>query len=278
MRAVRQRYPFIQLRTIGYSVFGRPLYALGLGAGRRSVLYNGAYHANEWITSPLLMRFVADYARAVAGGQQLAGRDVGPLYRDATVWVVPMVNPDGVNLVIDGLEAAGPLREQVVRWNEGSADFSRWRANMRGVDLNRQHPADWEETAAAAPNRPRFRDFPGRAPLTEPEAQAMVRFTALLDPRLVIAFHSQGQVLFWNYRGLAPPESRAIVTALARLTGYTPIAEAGIGGGYKDWFIVNWRRPGFTVEVGRGVNPLPLTQLPGIYRRNLPALLYAATV
>lgn len=277
-RAVRRRYPFIQLRTIGYSVFGRPLLAFGLGEGRKNVLYNGAHHANEWITTPVLMQFMADYARAVARGEPLAGRDIGPIYRNSTIWLVPMVNPDGVNLVIRGVAAAGTLADEVVVWNEGSTNFRRWKANIRGVDLNRQYPADWEVVEALAPKSRSYRDYPRPAPLSEPEAEAMARFTQRLNPSLVMAYHSQGQVIFWNYRGLAPREAALIAQELGRITGYQPIAEAGTGGGYKDWFILRWGKPGFTMEVGRGVNPLPLNQFPRIYAANLPAMLYAATV
>ena len=46
--------------------------------------------------------------------------------------------------------------------------------------------------------------------------------------------------------------------------------------GYKDWFIQEFHRPGYTIEVGQGVNPLPLDQFDTIYRDNLPILVIAA--
>ena len=65
----------------------------------------------------------------------------------------------------------------------------------------------------------------------------------------------------------------------ARLSGYrladTP--ENSAYAGYKDWFIQAFRRPGYTIEVGEGTNPLPLSQFPEIYRDNLGILTTAAT-
>ena len=48
--------------------------------------------------------------------------------------------------------------------------------------------------------------------------------------------------------------------------------------GFKDWFIETYDRPGFTVEIGKGTNPLPLEQFPEIYRKLRELLLLAATL
>lgn len=88
----------------------------------------------------------------------------------------------------------------------------------------------------------------------------------------MIAFHSQGKVIYWGYKGLEPPESQAIATGFAAVSGDQPIRYAGSGAGYKDWFIQEYRRPGFTVEVGRGGNPLPLTQFDEIWRETEPIM------
>mgnify|MGYP000817358184 FL=1 len=46
-------------------------------------------------------------------------------------------------------------------------------------------------------------------------------------------------------------------------------------GGYKDWFIRAFKRPGFTIEVGLGENPLPIEDFPQVYTRTLPLMLEA---
>jgi g-D-glutamyl-meso-diaminopimelate peptidase len=107
----------------------------------------------------------------------------------------------------------------------------------------------------------------------------MVRFTRNRSFRLVIAFHTQGRVIYWNFMDMAPPEAETIGRRMAEISGYTLGETIGIASyaGYKDWFIQDFRRPGYTVEVGLGRNPLPISQFDEIYRENEGLLLYAAT-
>ncbi|MGN7383195.1 MULTISPECIES: M14 family metallopeptidase [unclassified Paenibacillus] len=266
LELLKQRYPFLEIVVIGYSVMGKPIPAVKIGGGTRRVHYNGSFHANEWITTLLLMKFIEEYSSAYAAGGRIRGRDAAELYRQTSLWIVPMVNPDGVELVQEGVTPQHPFYRELLQWNEGSYDFSGWKANIRGVDLNDQYPAFWEvEKERREVPGPGPRDYPGTAPLTEPEAIAVAQFTRNNDFRLVIAFHTQGREIYWNYRDLEPPESEGIAERFARVSGYRPVRLTGSDAGYKDWFILEFRRPGFTVEAGQGTNPLPISQFPQIY-------------
>jgi len=285
IRGLRARYPFIETGAIGQSVLGRELSYLRLGVGQNQVLYNGAHHALEWITSPLLMKFAEDFLRAYVLGQSLGDRfDPREIWEQSSIYLIPMVNPDGVDLVLNGLQANNPYYQNLVRWNGGSTDFSTvWQANIRGVDLNHNYNAAWQlskdaeaEYGVTGPGPTRYS---GPYPESEPESAAMVAFTRSRPFRLVMAYHSQGQVIYWNFMDMAPAEGRTIGEQLSRLSGYALDQTVGIASyaGYKDWFIQDFRRPGYTIEVGLGTNPLPITQFDGIYRDNLGMLLYAAT-
>lgn len=285
VQGLKARYPFLRVGTAGASVLGRTLYVLRMGNGKRQVFYNAAHHALEWITSPVLMKFAEDYLRAYALRGQLAGHDVRALWEECTIWLVPMVNPDGVDLVINGLSPSNPYRSRLIRWNGGSGDFSRdWEANVRGVDLNHNYNAAWRESkqaeAALGITGPGPTRYSGPYPVSEPETRAMVSFTRNHDFRLVMAYHAQGRVIYWNFQGLAPAEARTIGEGLSHVSGYALDQATGVASyaGYKDWFIQDFRRPGYTVEVGEGVNPLPISQFSQIYAENLGMLLYAATV
>ena len=158
-----------------------------------------------------------------------------------------------------------------------------WKANLLGVDLNLQYPAGWLEARnikfAQGYTKPGPRDFVGRAPLNQLESRALARFTEEVDPAMVLAFHSQGRVIYWKFRDIFVPEAQRYGEEFARLSGYaledTPYNSAWAG--YKDWFIQNFGRPGYTIEVGEGENPLPLTQFSQIYQDNLGILVTAAT-
>ncbi len=273
---LQSEYPFIEVITIGRSVEGRNLWAIGMGNGPKQVHLSGGMHANEWITTPLLMKFCIDYSRALQTGEPIGGWSVQQISRSSTIWVTPSVNPDGAVLVQQGLPEDHPLRQEVLKINRGSNNFRGWKSNIRGVDLNHQFPANWAVQAAASPKNPAPRDHAGPRALSEPEARAVADFTLEKDFALVTVLHSQGEVIYWGYKGYEPASAGTLAEELGALSGYQPVRYAGTHAGYKDWFIQEFRRPGFTIEVGRGVNPLPLSALPGIYSKIYRALLWCA--
>ncbi|TGB03992.1 M14 family metallopeptidase [Halobacillus salinus] len=263
-----QLYPFVRTETIGNSVMGKDLIELQIGKGTKVVHWNGSFHANEWITTAVIMQFLNDYLLALTNKETIRGLDVNPYYDQVTLSIVPMVDPDGVDLVVDG-PPAGPFGDLALEINKGNTDFSGWKANIRGVDLNNQYPANWEIEQERKPKEPSPRDFPGYEPLTEPEAIAMAELAQARQFNKMLAFHTQGEVIYWGYEGLEPPESLVIVNEFERVSGYQPIKNVYSFAGYKDWFIQVYRKPGFTVELGRGVNPLPLSQFDEIYQETI---------
>jgi g-D-glutamyl-meso-diaminopimelate peptidase len=262
-------YPFLRTPSVGESVLGKNIPEVLIGNGGKRVHYNGSFHANEWITTPVLMTFLNDYLLALTNQSSLRGLSMSRFYQQTMLSIVPMVNPDGVDLVLNGPPAVSPWNTRVVQLNNGSRDFSGWKANIRGVDLNDQFPAQWELEKERNPSRPGPRDYPGERPLSEPEAMAMADVTRRRDFSRVLAFHTQGEVIYWGFENLEPPESEIIVNEFARVSGYQPVKTIESYAGYKDWFIQDWRRPGFTVELGRGVNPLPISQFDEIYQEAL---------
>lgn len=283
--ALKEKYPFIEVGEIGKSVLGNSLLYLKMGTGRKKVFYNAAFHANEWITTPVLLKFAEDLAEAYSMRQRWYGIDVGRLLRRVTLYLVPMVNPDGVDLVNGAIES-----EEVLQHTEQIADNypsipypDGWKANIRGVDLNLQFPAEWEMAkqikfeqgfTTFAP-----RDFVGEGPLTEPESLAVYNFTLQENFDLILAYHSQGEVIYWKFLDYEPPRSREIALYFGQVSGYTVEETPLTSGyaGYKDWFIQNYNRPGYTIEVGQGMNPLPIGQFEQIYRDNIGILLGGMT-
>ncbi|MBS4219307.1 LysM peptidoglycan-binding domain-containing protein [Bacillus sp. FJAT-49711] len=266
-------YPFIRRREAGKSVDNLPLYDLRVGKTNRKIQMNASFHANEWITSPILMKFLNEYLLALTNGQNISGVSALSIYQQSQLSAVPMVNPDGVSLVLNGPPAA--KREEVIRLNRGSTDFSGWKANIRGVDLNKQFPANWEFEKERKPKVPGPRDYPGSSPLSEPETKAMADLVRNESFARLLALHTQGREIYWGYEGLEPPESETLANDFARLSGYTAVRYVDSFAGYKDWFIQDFRRPGFTIELGLGQNPLPISQFDEIYAHVKPLLVRA---
>lgn len=285
-RGLAARYPFLSAGEIGKSVMGKPLWSLRLGNGENRVLYNGSHHANEWITTPLLLRFAEELAAAFAAGEKIAGYAAAEILDYAALTLIPAVNPDGIDLVTGELQQ-GEYYERARRIAENWPQIpfpEGWKANIRGVDPNLQYPALWEKAReikfAQGVRGPAPADYVGRAPLTAPESRALYDYTQKLAPDLVLAYHSQGEVIYWQFQDIEPPGARRIAELFGTVSGYEVADvpyESGFAG-YKDWFIRDFDRPGFTIEVGRGVNPLPVSDLDRIYRDNLGILTLAALV
>lgn len=265
-------YPFLQINTIGESVLGVPIQEIRLGRGTKKVHINASFHANEWITTPILMTLLNSYLLSLSNNSPIRGIATLPFYNSVDLSIVPMVNPDGVNLVLNG--PPEEERERLIQINNGSIDFTTWKANIRGVDLNNQYPAKWEiEKARKEAQSPAPRDYPGDAPLTEPEAIAMAELARRNSFDRMLAFHTQGEEFYWGYEGLEPSESATIAAEFERVSGYRSIQYIDSYAGYKDWFIQEFRKPAFTMELGRGINPLPLSQFDEIYEKILGVFL-----
>lgn len=279
---LNRTYPFLNLQTVGKSVLGDNLYVVKLGNGPKKVFYCASFHANEWITSVLLMKFIEDYCDAYVQNQNLYGQNIRNLFRTTSIYLMPMVNPDGVNLVTGYFNSSHPAYE-VAKQIANEFPFipfpSGWKANIRGVDLNLQYPAGWKQAKEIKYeqgfSKPAPRDFVGYGPLTEPESLAVYNFTLSHDFQLVIAYHTQGQEIYWQFLNFNPPNSYQIGQQFASSSGYlladTPYNSSFAG--YKDWFIQNYNRPGYTIEAGIGENPLPISQFNEIYQDNLGILI-----
>ena len=284
--AIVEAYPFCRTEVITETAFSRPVRTLVIGNGPRKVVYSAAHHANEWITSLLLLKFAEEFARAIRENRQILGQNAADIAAAATIYMVPMVNPDGVDLVVGATEP-GTVEYEIARRlseNYPSIPFpDGWKANLLGVDLNLQYPAGWLQAREIKFDqgftRPGPRDYVGRAPLTQLESRALLGYTEFIDPALVLAFHTQGQLIFWTFRDIEVPGAEELGREFADLSGYTlaDVPFESSFAGYKDWFIQNYRRPGYTIEAGLGTNPLPIEQFDEMYAATLPIMLKAAT-
>lgn len=286
VRGIAARYPFVRTGELGRSVMGKPLWYMSMGTGENRVFYNASHHANEWITTPVLLKFAEQLARAYAYGENMFGESAAEIFNYASIYIAPAVNPDGIDLVTGELDS-GEYYENARRIaaNYPFIPFpSGWKANIQGIDLNLQYPAGWEQARenkfAQGFVSPAPSDYVGTAPLVAPESRAMYDFTLSLSPRLILAYHTQGEVIYWKFLDYEPRNSLAIAETFSAVSGYavanTPF-ESGFAG-YKDWFIQDFNRPGYTIEAGSGVNPLPISDFNKIYSDNLGILVYGALV
>jgi len=277
-----REYPFLKTFSLGQSVHGRELIALSWGEGQKRLFLNGAHHGMEWITSLLLMKLLEEFCHHYQNGTSIGNVHFPSLFSNITIVFCPMVNPDGVQLALCGLTEDLPTitKTRLKAYNGGSNDFSAWQANLNGVDLNHNYNAAFEKGVfyqhklgiyGPGPTR-----FSGPAPESEPESYAMAEYTRTNVPDIVVAYHTQGEIIYYDFDSKATARGKEMAAAMAEISGYELDQSEGIAAysGYKDWVINALYLPAFTIEAGLGKNPLPLSQFDKIYRDNLNMLLY----
>ena len=272
VEALSSRYPFLGISYLGESILGKKIPILTLGEGKKEILYIGAHHGMEWITSILLLRFVNEFCELYSKGGSLYRTSLSFLWEKYTLSILPMLNPDGVDYQIHGIDKDNPLYERLIKMNDGSCDFSRWQANARGVDLNHNYDAGFsaykkiEKEAQIEQGAPT--KYSGEAPESEPEVAYLCNYIRFHDDiRLILTLHTQGKEIYYQSGEKTLAKSVPIARRIAALSGYRLSNASGTAayGGLMDWCIQKMNLPCFTLECGKGENPLPLSSYFPIY-------------
>ncbi len=266
----------LKVSSIGKSVTGRdiPVLILGNPEASKNILVHGSMHAREYMTTQLIMKQIEYYLRNYGKGSY-EGIVFSDVFETVAVYYIPMVNPDGVSLSQQGTGwiTDSALKSKVVSMNGGKQDFSEWKANINGVDLNLNFNARWQDTGGVQTAGPM--NYKGPKPESEPESRAIADFTRKHDFDLTVSYHAKGSVIFWYFFQDRTHYRRDKLAAekLAGLTGYSlvsPWKSRNSSGGYKDWFVQDFKKPGFTVEIGppESTCPLDISYFPDIWEKN----------
>lgn len=140
------KYSFLEIGNIGTSVMEKEIPYIKVGNGKNKVIYVASTHANEWITSPILMKFVEDFCNAYITEKNIYNISAKNIYEASSIYVIPMLNPDGVDLVTNDIDNYSDYYINAKRISQDypSIPFPNgWKANIRGIDLNLQFPARW---------------------------------------------------------------------------------------------------------------------------------------
>ncbi len=280
----KNRYGFFDYFEIGQSIRGRPIYAcrIGMATAPISVVYVGTHHGMEWITTATLLRFINEYCEAYEKKGTMYGISIPVIYRERAIYIVPMLNPDGVQIQQSGASPDSPLYCRLLKMNDGD-DFTLWQANERGVDLNHNYNAGFSEykrvEAELGITAGRTK-YSGQYPESEPEVSALSGMIRTLSPEMILTLHTQGEEIYYTSGGNVPPNGKRIAEVIGELTGYELSVPTGTAsyGGLTDWFIGEFNKPSFTIECGKGKNPLPWEDFIGIYSKLRRALFIAPTL
>ena len=252
--------PGVDFFTVGYSLLSQPVYGVHIGNySGNQLLIEGAIHAREYITALLIVDLVKYlYDKPIDGG----------------IYFIPMVNPDGVQLVLEGTKGlkCEKQAEFLTNVNDGNTDFSQWKADANAVDLNVNFDALWgggsQNVFCPAPG-----NFVGYYPNSEREVNNLINFTLKNQPNATISYHTKGEVIYYGFEVLDQNQLARdlnIAEAIRDVTGYQIIKTENSTGGYSDWVSLNLGVPAYTIEVGESALPHPigLDQLPKIFEQN----------
>ncbi len=259
--------------AIGESVMEKKIYCIEYGSGEKKLFVNGAHHGLEYITAAFLMRFLREFIRANEDGAEFFGYDVKHLSEQVKIYVVPMVNPDGVDIAVNGLDITNRYHRRLISM-VGIHSFNRvWQANANGVDINHNYDARW----SVIEKNPSPTKYSGPYSESEPETKAICDLVRSEGFDMLMAFHSQGGEIYYDFDGLAGERERLAAVRMSEESGYPVKNTTGTAsfGGCKDWFIKEFGRGGYTIEMGHGKNPLPDKQLNDIFAENAKIILSA---
>ncbi len=254
LAVLKNAYPeLIRYDTAGFSVEGRALPLIEVGTGERQVFFCAAHHARDYITSAYLMYTVNAYAKAAAEGGKIGRHKIGDLLTRCTMFVMPMVNPDGVALVQGGLKAVKD-KDRVEKMVMVRPTYSEWMANINGVDLGRQYPALWEKKYTVM-NSPASELYNGVSPATEPEVQSVMHVCETHRFSSALSFYAKGETVEFadSCTDKKIPEGFRLAKRLSAVTGYainTVCDNPGVfAAGFECWFRQMYLRPALHINL-----------------------------
>lgn len=266
-----RKYKFLKKEIIGNSHCGRKIEAYSVGNVNEQILFCGAFNGTESITTYLLLKFLDDVCSSATTGGNLCDIKVDRFLKRRGIVVVPCVNPDGVEIASNGAVSSGRYENFVSNTSNGQTE--KWQANANGVDINNNFNAKWEQLHMLEEqneiNGSAITMYGGRYAHSEPETMAIVDFCKSRNIRHAMAIHSEGEEIYWSFGEKTPPRAKIMANILSESSGYKLSEVQGftLGGGFKDWFIHEFNRPAFKIEVGKGEKPLPISQKDEIYEK-----------
>lgn len=194
---------YIRTSVAGKSVEGRDLLAIEFGNGPKNIYIFGSHHAREYISTTYIMTFIEKTAYAAKTGINTTKYDINNILNEVTYHIIPMVNPDGVNLVQNGIQSVSEKFSEKVKkmpiLSGQQYGYKSWKSNINGVDLNRNYPVNWNiEGERERYKKPSSMNYVGPSAASEPEVQAVINYLDLYKPDAVISVHTQGKVIYWS--------------------------------------------------------------------------------
>lgn len=275
-----QSYPgLISYEMAGTSTDGRGIYELILGNKNapNAIYIQAAIHGREWMNSMMLMKQIEELLKQ--WNYPYADTTVGNILNQCCIYIIPMVNPDGVSisqLGLNGINTAD-LRTYVASL-PGANNFSKWKANAKGVDINRNFGTGWNNKVDCSV--PSSEAYNGTAPLTEKESLAVATGFSKRKFQVAISYHSMEGAVYWDIgqTGAIRDQTKTLATHIKNITGYRLGSASPLKGLDYNYFIFEKNTPSVVIETGYVACPLPYSQWNTLWKENRNVMITLASI
>ncbi len=288
LMTLQKNYPSMRLDSLGKTIDGRELYHVVVGnpSAPKKILVHGSIHSREYIVTKVVMRELASLLEMEKKESGYQGNSIKHLLQNTCIHFVPMLNPDGVSLVQNGLNGIGSeeLRKSVLEIAQKehvtnfSSYFRLWKNNLRGVNLNKNFDVNWEQTVDKK-GYPSKDEYKGSSAESEVESKTLADLQRKENFSATISYHTQGEVIYWYFgEGSYVEEAKKLAEIIKKNSNYRMVNSyrENYAGGFKDYMERKFNVPSVTVECGSGTSPVSEEQIDKIWagqRGVLPDLL-----
>ena len=249
-----------KVNVIGKTRFNRKIFAVEkiMNESFSTAIFVSGIHARENITTDLIFEMIE--------------RRLFDNITEFNLSFIVMANPDGIELQCGGIESFSKnMQKKLIKMNQDSLDFSMWKANAFGVDLNNNFDANWGLNVHS--NIPSSQGFIGRRPFSERETKIIAKYVMKMNPFITISYHTKGEEIYFNFfqeeKRLVRDE--IIAKRFSESTGYClKNVESYSSGGFKDWCVEKLKITALTIEVGGDdlLHPITKDSLQDIFDKN----------
>ena len=275
IKQLEKYYPdYVSVQSIGKTSDNREIYCAILGNpnAKKHILVQGSMHAREYINTQLLMSQLEYYLTKYEKGTY-NGVTYKKMFNEVAVHIIPMVNPDGVTLSQYGLNGIQDKKLVIaLKTMQKSSNFTRWKANAKGVDLNRNFSFGWTKKTGALKRG--SMGYAGDKAESELETKALVKYTkSIKGLKTVLSYHSMGNIIYWDYgqAGKLMSQCKELVNLVQDITGYSLVtlnSKSISYGGYSDYVVRELGIPAVTLETGMIYAPVSHSQFGTIWKQN----------
>ncbi len=264
----------VTLSSIGKSEEGRDIVLLLVGNpnAKINILVQASMHAREYITTTVLMAQVDYMLKNLDVEYEDSGYTFRELLDEVCFHILPMINPDGVQIVQTGV--ISPLYTGSIL----GVNTSDWKANAKGVDLNSNFNALWQKKALRDDeNGPAPSGYEGESPECAAESRALANYLREHPIDITISYHTSGSIVYWDFEDCDKTSdlSKSLYAEMNDKLKYVLYSDPTSCAGFRDWTMLRGI-PSLTIEFGAGTSPSKFREFYTMWARGKDILYDAA--